>query len=280
MGLGASVMCTCHARGLTGPPPYAEHVHLEQGFLSLDLPWEDHRAEHDAFDAWRLHACAHDDMELAGAYIANWGGYRMFREALASVGWECFPTLAAVLPHANGGFVEAADSARCLDELAVFEARYRADVAALFYTDTGALLHHHNRAYDGLFLYAGRSSGVEVGVDERGLFVREGEPFHRELFRAKRVEQRPFELDGAEAAELVDLDSGARFTMRTQIHGLAIPWPDGRMENDAHRFRFSVPGHLHVADDTLTAAAFADTLDALRLVFRASVESGNPVRWL
>src|SRR5215468_9378822 len=104
MGLDASVMCNCYARGLTTPPPHREYVRVDtEGYLELDLPWESHQAEHLAFYQWRAGACAHENMEAACPRISNWAGFRMFQEALGLVGWERFPTLRAVLPEANGG---------------------------------------------------------------------------------------------------------------------------------------------------------------------------------
>ena len=84
---------------------------------------------------------------------------------------------------------------------------------------------------------------------------------------------------GEEGAEFVDLDSGARLTVARRIHGEAIPWPDGRMQDDQGRWRFSELARMHVAPYELTAASFDFILGNLRAVFTASVETGNPVRW-
>ncbi len=275
MGLDASVMCNCYARGLTTTPPYRECVRVDdEGYLGLDLPWESHRAEHDAFDNWMGSACAHENMAASSERISNWSGYRSFQEALALVGWEQFPTLHAVLPNANGGLVSAADSARCLEELRTFEEHYRARVPTLFDSDTAAIIFQYIQAYNGVFIDDGKS-GVSVGLDERGLFVLEFQT-RRELFRAMRFEQRPVAHDGA---ELVDLDTGARLTIALRIHGHEIPWPDGRMQDDQERWRFSEPERMHVARHEQSAADFQRVLTSLRAVFTASVDNSNPVRW-
>jgi len=218
-------MCNCYAGGLTTPPPHQEHVCAQEGYLELDLPWETHQAEHCAFDEWMAVACAHEGMNAACEHIANWTGYRLFREALGLAGWERFPTLRAVLPDANGGLVPAAESARCLEELQAFEG-YRTSVPALFDSETGAVLRFHVQLYQGAF-YSGRS-GMAAGIDGRGLFVLERQEAETtEIFRALRIEQRPVVCGGEKGAELVDLDSGARLTVALRI-GEAIPWPDGR----------------------------------------------------
>lgn len=280
MGLDASVMCTCYAEGKIKTPPNADRVHVdEEGFLSLDLPWEGHTAEHIAFMDWTMIACAHPRMEAAHEHIGNWATYRLFQEALGDAGWDHFPTLRRTLPNNNDGLASTAQATSCLDELAVFERLYRAEVSALFDSDTGDVLHEHVRSYEGVFLLGG--TGFDVGVDDAGLFVRERAAPRRECFRAMRIEQRPLELEGGvDGAELVDLDGTARRIVRMRIHGHAIPWPDGRMQNDEHRFRFSCPTRLHVARTSRTAGAFRDVLRALSNVFRASVSTGNPVRWL
>lgn len=279
MGLDASVMCNCYARGLTTPPPHREQVRIDnEGYLALDLPWESHQAEHRAFDEWKAGACVHEDMNAACERISNWTGYRLFQQALGVVGWERFPTLLAVLPNANGGLVPAAESARCLAELRVFEECYRTSVPALFDSETGAVLHLHVQVYQGVFIHGGRS-GVHVGIDGRGLFVRERQGAQRELFRAMRIEQRPVVCGDDEGAELVDLDSGVCLTVALRIHGAAIPWPDGRMQDDQGRWRFSEPARMHVAPHEQTAASFDFILGSLRTVFTASVETSNPVRW-
>jgi hypothetical protein len=190
MGLNASVMCTCYARGQTATPPTPERVRLDADcYLMLDLPWEGHAAEHEAFDTWRRSACAHEDMCAASEHISNWSGYRLFQEALGEVGWVHFPTLRAALPETNGGVIKAAESALCLKELAEFERHYRAEVSVLFETASGAALHDHVRSYQGIFVHS--SIGLDVGVDDEGLFVREAAAPHRERFRAMRIEQRP-----------------------------------------------------------------------------------------
>jgi hypothetical protein len=273
-------MCRCFVRGLTTAPPHAEHVRVnDEGCVELDLPWENHRSEHRAFDEWMYAACAHESMEVATERISNWSGYRMFQEAIGDVGWDHFPTLRAVLPNANGGSASPLASKQCLDELQRFEAAYEAEVAALFDSETGDVLHDYIRSYEGIFFYGGRG-GLNVGVDERGLFVREREGAQRELFLARRIEQRPVMLGGEEAAELVDLDSNATLVVELRIHGKAIPWPDGRMQNDDGRWRFAEPARMHVAPHKRTAASFEGILSSLRNVFSASVDTGNPVRWL
>jgi hypothetical protein len=70
---------------------------------------------------------------------------------------------------------------------------------------------------------------------------------------------------GEDLVRFTDLSSGADVTLpRT----LAVPDQAGQH-----------PRHLRVETGAARAVDFADVVEPLRVVFRASVESGNPVHW-
>jgi len=57
-----------------------------------------------------------------------------------------------------------------------------------------------------------------------------------------------------------------------------VPWPDGRWQDDAGRCNSVQPAELHVAPRVVTPADFAHVVEPLERLFRASLETGNPVR--
>ncbi len=262
MGLDATVMCTCWARGLLSPSPFSAPIVLDdEGYLGLDLPWEGHEDEHMAFLEWSATACMHVDMDAACERISNWGGYRLFQDALAQVGWERVPTLKAVLPEMNGGSVSSEQSRACLAELDLFTSAYRGVPAWTLMDDERAQpLFEYIRAYEGVFIMSG-STGLEVGVDDRGLFIRRAAT-SREIFRAKRVAQRRLAVRGRDGAELIDLDTRRRLVipLHVEVDGIC-------------------PSLMSVQLRPRDATYFDYAVRPLRVVFQASVETGNPVRW-
>jgi hypothetical protein len=95
-----------------------------------------------------------------------------------------------------------------------------------------------------------------------------------------RVEQRVLDdTPTVQKVEYINRDTGQRFVWSMAISGAAIPWPDGRMQNDEGQIRNEHPPYLHVEVRRRTAADFAYILDPLRRIFAASLEIGNPVYW-
>lgn len=285
MGLDASVMCDCFREGRAAEPPVPrDWLEIdEDGYLN-PRPGHDSGTVRSAFYAWRKGCCAHPGMDRAWESIANWSGVAQFKEALAKVGRPRFPVLLAELPRNNGGLTAPDRAALALGELDDFAALDRiGTITCLVATATGEVLRRRVDADDGIFLLDG-STGVDVGFDGSGLFVRDRDG-GRELFRARRVRQTRLDPDapeyGPEKGRVVleDLDTGRTYEGRTAISGRDIPWPDGRLQDDRGRVRSDYPAGLHVEDRPQTPADFAFIVEPLRVVFRASVETGNPVRW-
>lgn len=286
MGLDAWVRCRCWEEGKVKPSPFPEHTRLnleEEAYFELDFPYKSNKDKYALFDKWTQECCEHGDLHYARERISNWGGYRLFQEALGQAGWEHFPVLKAELPEHNGGSTAPEAAALALQELDYFEGDARlGSVAVLVDTDSGFVIFEYIRGYDGVFIMSGRS-GLEAGVDPQGFFLREGNPPSRELFRARRFEQR---LLGARPlvgydgdVEYIDTEGGQRFVGRLTVTGQEIAWPDGRMEDDRGRSRFEYPVRLHVEERQRSAADFAYIVEPLRAVFQAAVTVGNPVYW-
>jgi hypothetical protein len=277
-------MCTCFADGLAKSPPFPDDVELDGcGFLTLGFPHEDDQDKHRLFDQWLNTACMHPDMEYASEFVSNWSGYRSFQQALAATGGCWFPTLIGELPEGSGGLTSAAAAAKMLEELTSFiEWDNLGWKTVLVDTDTGQELQEYIEAYDGIFHLG--ADGIDMGVDERGFFIRRrhGDRY-RELFRSRRLQQSL--LDGGlrkllrkPAIEFLDLESGQKFRCHQRVFHIA-PWPDGRMQDDEGELCVSYPARLHVTRRERRALEFEYIVLPLRRLCQAAVETGNPIRW-
>lgn len=285
MGLDASVMCGCYRDGHTSDPPVPrDWLEIDsEGYLNL-------KAEHDSTNldvdvyGWMETCCQHPDMRAIWEVIANWYGYRLFQQALEKVGWDRFPVLRRELPEDNGGLTAASGSEAALAELAEF--RRVGEVGTtivLVDTAAGETLQEYVAAYRGVFITSGQS-GLDAGIDLHGFFIRERDT-GVERFRAFRFTQTLLDpesyMPGPEAGRVVfrSLETDRSFECRLAVSGNQIPWPDGRMQDDQGRCRFEYPTHLHVDVRPERSSDFEYILKPLEIVFRASVETGNPVRW-
>ena len=190
--------------------------------------------------------------------------------------------LQAELPNWNGGLMSPQSASDALGELTYFHSLESVGSNAfLVNTSTGEDIFQHIAADEGVFILSGRT-GVDIGIGEFEFFVRSREA---DLFRATRFRQSVKNLnqrkrdDEPLQVEYLNLDTGERFLCHTAVAGKAIPWPDGRMENDEGRRRFEYPKELHVEIRKVLPGDFAYILEPLGKVFRAAVETGNPVRW-
>jgi hypothetical protein len=284
MGLDASVMCCCFQMGRTTEPPFPrEWLEIDdEGYLNL-------KAEFDSNDtfamlyAWQQECCEHSGLDQASEHLANWSGYRLFQEALGSVGWDRFPVLHRELPEANGGRMDARSAALALEELADFRAiGFLGSNFWLVDTATGEGFMEYVESYQGIFILSG-STGLDVGFDGDGLFIRDRKG--SEHFRAMRLRQTlldPEDEDyGPEPSrvEFLDLDTGQTFVCRIAISGNQIPWPDGRMQDDKGRYRFDHPAEIHVESRSVLSTDFDYIIEPLTRLCRTSMETGNPVRW-
>ncbi|MDQ2810082.1 MAG: hypothetical protein M3Z04_24660 [Chloroflexota bacterium] len=314
MGLDAFVRCTCWEQGLITPPPFADHLIVdEDGDLTLDLSYDDHEDLYEQFEEWKQTACDHPDMWYTSERVANWSGYQHLLESLEVADWRHFPTLHSTLPSGNSGSTSPSEAARSLAELAIFRALCdRNRLVELINSESGAVV--HSFATPGAILVSG--DDLDIGFDEAGLFVAHRaagsgdatlralesvlppvraaldpsappanaitEP-SREVFRACRIGQQVLGDDpppaGEGEVEFTDLDSGRQFRGPLGITEGQIPWPGGAKRNAAGHLRWAYPARLHIEVRTATAADFAYILDPLTSIFEAAVEIGHPVRW-
>lgn len=283
MGLDATVMCNCYRDGKTSPPPFPrEWLELdEEGYLNL-------KKEHDSnenwsqFYQWEQDCCAHQQMEYADERIGNWSSYRLFQQALEEVGWEHFPVLREQLPSGNGGQMPSAKCAEALRELDYLTSQETIAVkTVLANSQTGEQIWEHISAYDGVMILSG-SSGYNAGISEFEFFAIDSDT-GEDRFRA--VSLRQFRRDGkkvtghGDAVCWQNLDTGEVFESGIAIAGKAIPWEDGSWTNAQNQHRFEYPEELHVERRPWLVSDLDYVITALRSVFQASVETGNPVRW-
>jgi len=291
MGLGAYVRCRCWEDGnITSPPPFAEHVRLDsEDCLDLDLPWDENQEKHEVFNEWLGSCCAHPDMRQAEEHISNWTGYRLFQQQMRAFGLEHFPVLTEVLPEVNGGQAPAEKAAAALKELDKFCTLNFGERVELVSLDTGETIHSYVEAYEGIFHYAPTGN---AGVDPEGFFVRHGKgEDQEEVFRSMRFSQeylgrtevpRPAGIPegatwpgkgGRKKFKLTDIATG-----RSIITALGVctyhqePSPDGELQE-------VYPMQVEVQRRQMKSSDFLYILKPLRIVFKASLQTGNPVCW-
>lgn len=307
MGLDAFVYCSCLKHGKTKPYPFDFGWRFDEqdGNIVPDVDTDDQSAFEQKLYAlleWAEDACQHPDLIFTSERIANWFGYRKFLNALERHGWEHFPTLETELPDGNQGTTSPEAAVQILEELNYFQKHVASMNYFLVDTQTGEVIHEYNEAYQGIFLYDGRS-GVDVGIDPNGLFIAErtrgrtfmedvgdiikgvpGMPERRELFRAMRFEQRLLDPQLTQTqqggrVEYFNADTEDRFTCSAAISGRQIPWPDGRMENDAGQVRLEYPQVMHVEPRPVESNHFLYIVEPLTAVCKAAIATGNPIVW-
>jgi hypothetical protein len=275
MGLDASVMCNCYKQGKTTPCPYPEFFHIdEEGFPGLNLPYDENEEKSDIFDTWLATCCEHPHMDYAAVYVSNWKGYQSFLQALEQVGWEHFPVLRAELPDGNHGLTSADSARMALKELETFKTLGQSVVKTfLVNTETQETLGTSSITHSNMLGWNGRT-GMNIGFDEKGFFILDSWEMNRELFRAKRFEQRMLEAEGLDRPqqfEYIDLDSGRRFVCSTPVRIF--------VEDGFGQLKQEYPQQMHIEQRTVGAEYYTYLLDPLITIFKASVETGNPVRW-
>ncbi|MEW4453182.1 hypothetical protein AB1L30_10940 [Bremerella sp. JC817] len=283
MGLDATVMCNCFRDGKTKPPPFpSEWLEVDnEGYINL-------KKEHNSGENWAKHyewgqsCCGHKGMDFARERISNWTGYRQFQEALGEVGWQHFRVLKEQLPNANGGLTPSAASAKAIEELDFFASAGEIGVKTfLIDIASGKGLYEYVAAYGGVFILS-RSYEVNAGLSEFE-FVAVDATSGEDLFRATRFRQfhkSGKKVDGhCDGIAWENLDTGDVYDSGIAIRGQQIPWEDGSWEKPNGQCRFEYPSEFQVEQRPRLVSDFDDIVKALRTVFEASVETGNPVRW-
>ncbi len=273
MGLDASVMCTCYQSGKASPCPYPEDFYIdEDGFPAVRLTEYEDSSKSDEFDAWLAICCPHAYMDYVTIYIENWNEYRAFVDALGQVGWEHFPTLKAQLPEENHGFTPSEAASLAVNELAYFKSQNGVSKYFLVNSETNEVVQSTSQTEEGFFNWDGRT-GLRLGFDEQGFFIKDAWDLNRELFRAARVEQKQLasdELDRPDQFQFTDLDTGKQFLSSTPVRVFK------RAEFGTTQ---EYPRQMQVELRVVDTDYFASILDPLIQIFSVSVETGNPVRW-
>jgi hypothetical protein len=216
-----------------------------------------------AFDKWmRYDACPHDDMNLASERIANWSGVGGFQQALALAGRARFATVLSALPTGNDGSVPPATAARMLEELDAFLAlEGYGSLAVLIDEASGEVLSSATGGIQSLIQASGKEP-LQWRLDESGFVLLGCVHGVRdvEVFRAMHFAQLP----AGDWVEYRNLETGAAFQTRMAIGSHIQP----------------VPRQFRVELRQQDPAEYADVVEALRTVCRASLQSGNHVVWL
>ena len=262
MGLDAGVRCRCWEKGLCAPTRLKSHIQCdaEEGYLSIDLPWETHKKEVREFNQWVQRACAHPGMFQAVERISNWAGVRAFQHALRTIDKQGFQNLLREIPDNNGGLTSPEVTKHCLQELDRFGTvgsfgRY----VQLIDSDTGSLLTDRIEAYDGWFM-SGGSTGYQFSLESDGHLRID----HAELgtvFRAKEVAQ--------------NRASDGQFIYTNLVDGSQYVCPVGIRDYE----RSEHPLRLRGVVGSDSTDRYAAIVGALRRVFAAAIEMNHPVSW-
>lgn len=273
MGLDASVMCTCYKLGKATPCPFPDDFYIDDdGFPAVRITFADPDTKSDDFDEWLATCCPHPYMDHTDTYIADWNDYQAFLTALEQIGWDHFPTLQQHLPKENQGITPADAAALALQELAYFKSQNGVSKTFLVNTETNEVIHTTSPSEEGMFNWDGRT-GLRLGFDEQGFFVRDVWEFNRELFRALRLQQKPIEseeLGRPDQFEFTDLDTGKQFISATPVRVFK------RAEFGTTQ---DYPRLMHIEKRNVDTSYFDAILNAFTSIFTVAVETGNPVRW-
>ncbi|MBQ2622653.1 MAG: hypothetical protein IJF84_15040 [Thermoguttaceae bacterium] len=274
MGLDAYVPCNCYREGKTKtPPPTQEELCIdEDGFLRpvhyRDIPYdeikddEEFRKIYDELDDWKWNACDHKYGNYIDERVGNWSTARYFTWVVRQFPEGSFPLLINLLPANNEGSVPVKDAPEILRELA--ELRKRLPEIKGFFLVDGM---KDQVVYDGSDYLDGNFAWIDkqiLGFDKNGLYVLDRET-EELLFKAKEV-METVETD----------DDGKKHTLWTDVSDsenkiVVNDDPISKLED-------GVVGYLKVeirpmsADDVYAIAP-------LERLFKASIETGNPVFW-
>ena len=274
MGLDAYVPCNCYREGKTKtPPPTQEELCIdEDGFLRpvhyRDIPYdeikddEEFRKIYDELDDWKWNACDHKYGNYIDERVGNWSTARYFTWVVRQFPEGSFPLLINLLPANNEGSVPVQDAPEILRELA--ELRKRLPEIKGFFLVDGM---KDQVVYDGSDYLDGNFAWIDkqiLGFDKNGLYVLDRET-EELLFKAKEV-METVETD----------DDGKKHTLWTDVSDsenkiVVNDDPISKLED-------GVVGYLKVeirpmsADDVYAIAP-------LERLFKASIETGNPVFW-
>ncbi|MEU4160546.1 hypothetical protein [Actinoplanes sp. NPDC026670] len=247
MGLGGIVNCRCWKdAGLDGPIGFDE-----DGWFDL-LDSTDPVAYR-----WYEAGCEHRDFSLAHEDLGSWGGQSAVRQTCTEIGWDLLPTLRAVLPTTNDGWIPVADVPAVLAELDVFESRAgMVTETVLVDEETGQGIYSCVAANLSII---GWNRALQAGIDQDGFFVRSTRLIPRTVFRATRFTQR--ELRGGRV-EFAGDQGTARLRLFLVGHVMPV-----------------TPSRLAVVTRNQSADGWSHWIGSMRRLCAAALATGNPVKW-
>lgn len=247
MSLEASVRCACLSSGrIQLPAKWEGWIYFdEDGWLRTD------RADSSGLFDWEETACEHVDMDLVCVSV-DWATYRRFQRAFDDLGWHHFPTLKRYFPDYNDGSLPASAAATALAELLDFEQR-----VSEFPVWSVEDVETHELTSDWSGVWTASGKGHLTGANENGFFI-----CHQDtappMFQARSFTVRACDRTWGEYVS----DDGRVF--RCCLNALACG---------------PLPTRYELRHVPRPAGHFSYMLNFMRTVFRASVETGNPVRW-
>jgi len=261
MGMDGFVHCRCVQDGLVTPPvattfdgQFLEPV--DRTSMSLE--------EVIAFDRWKLDACEHPEMDLVVERIGNWAEYGMVKDFIGASTAD-LPVLRAELPSSNGGTTPWTRSLIALGELDQLVASQPFfEILELVDLGTGRVVRETGH-FGSEFI--NEQGDVLIHFDETHLCVSVG---GATVFRSTRFQQR-LSADVESAFDLIDV-YGASVTLGSPICGPLI----GRDDEDGLEVP---PTEFEVRPARFGVENIEWRLGALSRLFRASVDSRNPVVW-
>lgn len=274
MGLDAFVNCNCLREARVKDPPFPPdqlYIH-DEGYVAL-RGHEDDPAIGDLLFSWQYGACEHPGFRYVLLGIANWGGYRLFQDALSRAGWEHFPVLHAELPESNGGITSPEAAAQAMRELDYF--RQCGPLGAslhLVNSETGESIRQAVEQYGGEFMWG---PDIMMRLSDGEFRIIDRTAGDRIAFQAKRFTQ--ILLDGSQRDQQYDgrvqfssLDEDLAYITRVSVTQHSVT---------EHGETPVYPAYLHVEQRPLMPGDFEYIVTPLYTVFQAAVEIGNPVHW-
>jgi hypothetical protein len=265
MGLDAYVYCNCFKEGKTKTPPVdkSDIIIDEDGNFTLKFPYSEETAVyHNLFDNWIKTCCPHPEMQIIHVRVGNWSAISILRESLIKAGEKRFPVLLGNIGYTNGGLVPTKLAPSALNEIDLFRTLLP-KCSNVFLTDakTGEELYEYVQAHDGCVSFDGKNK-IDIGFDRAGFFIRDTVK-KNVMFRSKHiiVTKHTSPFSGRIMFEYRDKRSGRRAFY------------------EAYFPEKSLPFELKVIKRKLKAEDFSYILNTLESLFRASIETGNPVYW-
>lgn len=268
MGLDAHVSCRCWQDGLTTTPPPAP-VEFDEGFVcSVDCKdWE-------LVLDWTETAgtCPHHGMDYRHESIGNWGAVRDIEKLLIRVGRSMFPTLLSTMASIlNGGTVEVDDCKRCIAELDLLESGVigmtRWDIVDQLNGDIVSWADEVDIWGSGWYGHC-VGGGFYLSELDGPIQLRNAGPIELEAFEFTQIPTGHVDTLGRPIYIVRSVDSSP------EVARAWTSYPCKAWNSEA------VPEHLKIQRSWMPAREHRDwTRAALRNIFTAAVEVGNPVAW-